>query len=178
MDLSSLLVILDQADGQLIIWHVETGPNRSLSRLSGAWVLDNSRITDIRSLVHDRPAVQCRSTIVLPQGITSSALVDLDATVQSVRTEIATADKKFVEYQATVKNSLVQPDWPTAHHPASTSGTVEATTELVTPALVLACGIAELSDTWAAFEALRLSRAYLISLGGHAARPLPLKEVR
>jgi hypothetical protein len=174
----SPLVVLDHSDDRLAVWHVGIGPDRALSRLTGAWMVDTDQVETIRNLAHNRPAVHCSVDVVLPQGITSSMVVDVDATVRSVHAHIDRADKKFSEHQATVRSPLVRPDWPVVHHPAAAPSTARPSDELIERVLTLARGLAELADAWATFEALRLTREYLVDLGGPNARPLPLAEIR
>jgi hypothetical protein len=171
------LAVIDRTADRLVVWHVNTGPDPRLSRLTGCWVVDIDDVDTLRNLVHDYPAAHVSTDVILPQGITSTLLVDVDSAVRMVTADVAAADLRFTEHAATVKHDLVRPDWPAVEHPAARP-TVATPEPLVAQALTLAIGLADLADAWAEFEALRLARDYLIPLGGPTARPLPLEKIR
>lgn len=172
------LVVLGQSDNLFAIWHVHTGPTLGLSRLIGAWVLGSDQTDSIRNLAHDLPAVHCTGIVALPDGVTPSMNVDVDATVHAIRAEIDAADQRFAEHQATVRHRLVRPPWPPIHHPDTTRNTAWPEDKPIGQVLSLARGLARLAGIWAEFEAQRLRRKPLIQLGGPHPRPMPLKEAR
>ncbi|MVU82274.1 hypothetical protein GPX89_34185 [Nocardia sp. ET3-3] len=166
------LTVLGAAEERLVIWHVNVGAALGESRLSGAWVLERSRVAEIESLTRGYPVVVTDDARV---GGTAG-IVDVDATVETVRAAIESADEKFDEHQA-AGGKLIRPQWPVIVPPEEVSLTdsqVDVVDDYIRPVLTLARGLAELADAWAAFESLRLARAFLVELGGSVARPLPL----
>lgn len=172
------LAVIDRVEECFIVWHVDIGPGPRLSRLCGAWAVAADQIATIRNLVHNYSVAYPVGTVVLPQGITSTIVVDVNATTQAVRVEIAKADQHFTEHEATVKHRLMRPSWPTVYQPGTRAAATPTTDPIVLPTLTLAIGLADLADAWAEFEALRLARDYLIPLVGPTARPLPLEKIR
>ncbi|RBO92486.1 hypothetical protein [Nocardia puris] len=171
------LAVVDREDDHLIVWHVQTGHTNGLSRLAGAWVLDASELHRLRGLITERPGVRCAPELEMPTELSFTTEIDADATVRAVRAEVAALAQRAAEHVANAKTRLVEPDWPDLPHPAEAKAVSPPDTR-VTRALRMAHGFAELADAWAACEALRLTREYLIPLGGPVARPLPLEEIR
>ncbi|MFD4431895.1 hypothetical protein [Nocardia sp. NPDC058497] len=158
------LVALDTTEQELVVWQVNISPEPMVSRLTGAWVVSHSRSTTNQHLVHGLPSVRYRP-IVLPAGVTSSAVINMHATADAVRREIASAEAAFTAEVAGGRK-LERPRWPVLPD--------------VTPVnvLALATAIADIAHDWAEFETLRLSRPYLVQCGGPRIRPLPLEESR
>lgn len=175
------IAVVDERDTRVAIWHVDIGNPvlPRMSRLVGAWVLDSKR-PEIATLLDDRHILRCDSgpeNSVL-EGIPIAGRIDLDATVDAVRTEITELDKRFTEHAATVKNKLIRPDWPDVPDPRAAplrpaTGPDDAQLEGAT-ALALARGIRNLADAWAQVESHRTMRAFLSEPAGNVARPLPL----
>ncbi|MGW5108074.1 hypothetical protein [Nocardia sp. NPDC004123] len=110
-------------------------------------------------------------------NIEAARIVDVDATVETVRAAIESADQRFVEHQDASGGKLTRPQWPVIVAPdevALPQFRVDVAADHIRPVLTLARGLADLADAWAAFESLRLARPFLEDLGGAAARPLPL----
>ncbi|MEU6584645.1 hypothetical protein [Nocardia sp. NPDC046763] len=193
------LAVLGAAGERLVIWHVNVGAALGESRLSGAWVLDRSCEAEIESLTvgypivvagDDTPAAEAvgnraqqagaagegdQSADVV--GVGAAGIVDVDATVETVRAAIESADQRFVEHQDASGGKLTRPRWPVIVAPDEVSlpqFRVDVADDRIRPVLTLARGLADLADSWAAFESLRLARPFLEDLGGAAARPLPL----
>ncbi|WP_460727844.1 hypothetical protein [Nocardia heshunensis] len=185
-DLHSVAV-LGRAVDQLVIWRVNVGAALGLSRLSGAWVLESSRQAEIASLAFGLPIVLAGEeqaaltggrelTAVIPMGESGSAIVDVDATVEIVCAEIESADARFTEQDA-AGGKFIRPQWPVIVPPGEvvlTQSQVDVVDDHIRPVLTLARALADLADAWAAFESLRVARAFLVDLGGPVARPLPL----
>lgn len=175
------IAVVDERVASVAIWHVDIGnpvPPR-MSRLVGAWVLDNNG-TEIATLLDGRHILRCApdpENSVL-EGISIAGWIDLDATVDAVRTEIHDLDKRFTEHAATVKNKLIRPDWPDVPDPRAAplrSATGPGDLQLEgARALALARGIRNLADAWAQVESQRTMRAFLVEPAGNLARPLPL----
>lgn len=110
-------------------------------------------------------------------NIGAAGIVDVDATVETVRAAIESADQRFLEHQDASGGKLTRPQWPVIVTPdevALPQFRVDVADDHIRPVLALARGLADLADAWAAFESLRLARPFLEDLGGAAARPLPL----
>ncbi|MFI9411366.1 hypothetical protein [Nocardia gamkensis] len=168
------VAILNRAGERLIIWHVDVGPTSGLSRLSGAWVLGLGEVQTISNLVGGYRIVCCSGEVSLPDGVAAAGVVDVDGSVEAVREQVAAADERFTEHQATVTNPLVRPQWPPIDHPAAPRAVPDPADDAVQPALALAHGLKDLADGWSAYESLRLARPFLIEHGGPVRRALPL----
>ncbi|MFE3194334.1 hypothetical protein ACFXHA_35390 [Nocardia sp. NPDC059240] len=181
-DLHSVAV-LGRAVDQLVIWHVNVGAAQGLSRLSGAWVMEDVRRAEIESLTAGFPIVVTgEEEIALTDGRdlavsgAAAGIVDVDATVETVCAEIEAADVRFTEQDA-AGGKYIRPQWPVVVPPGEvllTQSQVDVVDDHIRPVLTLARALADLADAWAAFESLRLARAFLVDLGGPVARPLPL----
>ncbi|MFE3759482.1 hypothetical protein ACFXO9_34715 [Nocardia tengchongensis] len=170
------VAVVDHVDEQFIVWHVNIGSDLSLSRMAGAWVLGVDEVDVLTNLTVERH-IAFASRSALPKGLSPAGFIDLDRTVEHARSEIVAADRLFTDHQLTVPHSLVRPDWPPMRHPERSQRLPSTLAEHLVPALSLAYGLRDLADAWAKFEALRITRDYLIPHGGPSARPLPL-EVR
>ncbi|MFE3228968.1 hypothetical protein [Nocardia sp. NPDC059228] len=109
--------------------------------------------------------------------VEAAEIIDVDATVETVRAAIESADQRFAEHQDASGGKLTRPQWPVIVAPdevALPQFQVDVADDHIRPVLTLARGLADLADAWAAFESLRLARPFLEDLGGAAARPLPL----
>ncbi|APA97295.1 hypothetical protein [Nocardia seriolae] len=190
-DLHSLAV-LGAAGERLVIWHVNVGASLGESRLSGAWVLEDSRVDEIRSLTSDFPVVLTGEGVEVtragePGPVESSAkgvvvcgtagTIDVGTTVETVCAEIEFVDARFTEQQDATGGKLTRPQWPVIVSPeevALTDSQVDVVDDHIRPVLTLARGLSDLAEAWAAFESLRLARSFLVEFGGPLARPLPL----
>ncbi|WP_369634716.1 hypothetical protein [Nocardia sp. JMUB6875] len=108
--------------------------------------------------------------------VEAKGVVELEATVETVRGAVESADRKFDEQDA-AGGKFIRPRWPVVVSPTEVSLTdsqVDVVDDHIRPVLTLARGLADLADAWAAFESLRLARGFLVELGGPVARPLPL----
>ncbi|GAB4587610.1 hypothetical protein [Nocardia sp. IFM 10818] len=170
----SLVVVLNEVGSRLVVWHVNVGQAIGLSRLSGAWVLERDESEAITTLVAGHRIVRCDGEITVPEGISVSGIVDVDATVRTLQAEVAEIDELFTAHQSTVANKLIRPQWPEFVHPSDARQPVHDVSDEVRPALLLARGIADLAEAWSSLESLRLARSFLIDHGGPVARPLPL----
>ncbi|MBL1079906.1 hypothetical protein JK358_36470 [Nocardia sp. 2] len=170
----SLVVVLDEVEGRLVVWHVNVGQPIGLSRLSGAWVLERGEDAAVATLVAGQRIVVRSGAGEVPGGVVAEGVVDVDGTVAAVEAEIADADRLFSSHREAVGGKLIRPQWPDVVHPGELRREFPAAAEIVRPTLVLAHGIAELADAWADFESLRVARGFLAEHGGRAARPLPL----
>ncbi|MGW4535369.1 hypothetical protein ACWEOI_30900 [Nocardia sp. NPDC004340] len=171
-DLHSLAV-LGAAGERMVIWHVNVGAAVGESRLSGAWVLDRSCVAEIESLTSGYPVAMAKGSD--PDAV-NVRIVDIDATVETVRAAVESADARFTEHQD-AGGKLTRPQWPViaaAGGVPLTRYQVDVVDDHIRPVLTLAREVAELADAWAAFESLRLARSFLVELGGPEARSLPL----
>ncbi|WP_067547158.1 hypothetical protein [Nocardia crassostreae] len=170
----SLVVVLNKVAGRLVIWHVNVGQAVGLSRVSGAWVLEEDEGEAIATLVGGKRIVWCGGEAAVPEWVSTAGVVDVDASVIAMRDEVAVIDGLFSTHQGTVANKLIRPQWPEFVHPREVRQPLHHIDERVRPALLLARGIADLADAWAALESLRLARSFLLDHGGRVARPVPL----
>ncbi|MEC3920182.1 hypothetical protein [Nocardia sp. CDC160] len=148
-DLHSLAV-LGAAEDRLVIWHVNVGAGLGESRLSGAWVLEDSRTAEIESLTAAYPiavtggglsiagrkeesvaagasaAPLDANAAVVTSGsgvaiAATSGIVDVDATVETVCAEIESVDARFSERQDAAGGKYTRPQWPTIVPPGEVS---------------------------------------------------------
>ncbi|MEU8894819.1 hypothetical protein [Nocardia sp. NPDC048505] len=169
------VAVVNRAADRLAIWHVDVGPGRGLSRLAGAWVLDQGA-AEIRTLLDGRRIIDCVGEVPLPEGVSILDRLDIEAMVAAVRSEIDAADALFSEYLAKSPKSkhLVRPNWPMVVYPAKAPALSEQAPPVAAPALGTAHGLRDLAVAWFAFETLRVARDYLGEASGTAIRPLPL----
>ncbi|WP_067830299.1 hypothetical protein [Nocardia inohanensis] len=168
----SLVVVVNKAQGRLVVWHVNVGRAIGLSRLSGAWVLEAEDGEESATLTAGYRAIECEEGAL--SGLDIGGVIDLDATVAAVRAEVTAVDEAFTAHQAAVAGKLIRPQWPVIAHPLEARLPLQGITEAIRPVLVAARGIADLADAWSAFESLRTARPFLAEHGGLAVRPLPL----
>ncbi|QLY33501.1 hypothetical protein [Nocardia huaxiensis] len=170
----SLVVVLDEVEGRLVVWHVNVGQPIGLSRLSGAWVLEPGEGEAVAMLAAGQRIVVRGGGSEVPGGIAVAGVVDVDATVAAAQAEVEAVDGLFSSHQEAVAGKLIRPQWPEMTHPEDGRQEFPAADEIVRPALALAHGIADLADAWADFESLRVARSFLTARGGRTARALPL----
>ncbi|MDC3728937.1 MULTISPECIES: hypothetical protein [Rhodococcus] len=176
------IAVVDEQTSQIAVWHVDISgvmPPR-MSRLTGAWVLKHDALDTLSNLITNHYVVRCApapSDSIL-DGIAVAGWIDLDATVDAVRSELRELDKRFDEYLATSKSKLVRPEWPAIEDPRTADLRPVISPGDPTPAeavaLDLARGIRNLADAWAQIEVQRAMRAFLVEPAGKAARPLVL----
>ncbi|TCN50934.1 hypothetical protein EV641_111210 [Rhodococcus sp. SMB37] len=177
------IAVVDEQPSRVAVWHVDVSGDipAGMSRLTGSWVVDASDTETLTTLLTDRYVARCdpASAHSVVEQFSISGRIDLDATVDAVRTEILELDKLFTEHVASVKGKLVRPVWPDVPDPrAVVLRPVSAPDEprrKGADALDLARGIRDLADAWAQIEALRAARPFLAEPAGKAMRPLPLE---
>src|SRR3954447_7077667 len=177
---SAVLAVVDTADGVPVIWWVDLGPRISgMSRLCGAWVLEEADpVEKLRALTATRAVAATRDGRALLNKHQAAVDQVLDPAA-TLAASVAVRDELQAAYEhavATRKNgrSLTAPRWPSLPAPLD----VETAEELggdprTSRALGIARWIDRLCTAWDAIEEQRLARAYMRSLGGPAARPLP-----
>lgn len=176
------VAIVDELPTRTAVWHVDVNgeiPPRT-SRLTGAWILDNTDTATLRTLLTDRHIVRCApatETSIVEQ-FTIAGWIDLDDTIDAVHTEIRNLDKQFDEHAITKKTKLVRPVWPEVPDPRTVAlppvaGPTAPPSEGAR-ALDLARGIRNLANAWSQLEAQRLTRRFLIEPAGTSVRALPL----
>jgi hypothetical protein len=177
----SMVAVIDGVADVPVIWWVDLGPRpNGVSRLCGAWVLDDAhRVQKLQTLTALRMAVATAAgrSLLDEHRVAIDRMVDLGATSAAV---LAVRDQLQHAYEHAVasrKNgrSLIAPDWPTL--PArldvetadGSAGDFRAGR-----ALAVARWLNQLCVVWDTIEEQRLARAYLRSLGGPTARALPV----
>lgn len=177
----SVLAVIDGVADVPVIWWVDVGPRSTgMSRLCGAWVLDDAeRVQKLQTLTALRMTVATAAgqSLLVEHCVEVGRVVDVGATSAAV---LAVRDELQLAYEQAVmtrKNgrSLIAPDWPAL--PKSLD--VEtAETSAGDPRTCHALGIARwlnhLCVTWDAVEEQRLARAYMRTFGGPIARALPV----
>ncbi len=183
--LRDVVAVVYLSDGQLAIWHVDVGPDSSLARMAGAWVLPAG---DAEKAV---PLLQGRRILATPQGRAPvealfadldraiDGFVDVDATLKGIDDVITDLQAAFEAEVAGRKAKLVNPAWPTppaALDVAALERSVLADGgDPVTIALGVARWLEGLAKTWEKVEAQRVTRSFLVSHGGKERRSLPVQ---
>lgn len=177
----STLAVIDGVADVPVIWWVDLGPrSNGVSRLCGAWVLDDAeRVQKLQTLTALRMTVATAAgqSLLDEHRVEIDRVVDVGATgaaVLAVRDELQLA----YEHAATTRKngrSLIAPGWPTLSAPLDVeSAETSAGDPRTCRALAIARWLNHLCVAWDAIEEQRLARAYLRTFGGPVARALPV----
>jgi hypothetical protein len=174
---SSVLAVVDGADGVPVVWWVDLGPRTAgMSRLCGAWVLEGADVSKtLLSLTATRAALFTADgqMILKEHDVAIDRVLDVAATLAAV---VAIRDDLQAAYAevATTKKSLTAPRWPTLPDPLDVeTAQVPGGDPRTSRALGIARWLNELCRAWEAVEDERLKRSYMRALGGTADRALP-----
>ena len=177
----STLAVIDGIADVPVIWWVDLGPrSNGVSRLCGAWVLDDAeRVQKLQTLTALRMTVATAAgqSLLDEHRVEIDRVVDVGATgaaVLAVRDELQLAYEQAV---TTRKNgrSLIAPAWPTLPAPLDVeSAETSAGDSRTCRALAIARWLNHLCVVWDTIEEQRLARAYLRTFGGPVARALPV----
>ncbi|GAA2833907.1 hypothetical protein [Crossiella cryophila] len=166
--------VADAQGEQVIIWHVQTGLDDGMPRLTGAWVVDRAEPDKIAALLERR---RCLIT-----AAAAKALADLDispgrridpaATIAGIAAE---RDLLQAVYDALpAPHTFVAPIWPEL--PAPLDPADPPTGNAVPPtgiAHAVARWLAGVADTWEKIERERITRKYLSESDGRDRRLTP-----
>lgn len=169
--LSDVVAVVDRAEtGELVIWHVDTGPDNGLARMAGAWVLDAQVLgpsSQAEDLLRGRRVLATAAGRAALEGWDIAGVVDPDATLIGFREEIATLQEAF-DAEA---RKLVSPTWPALPSPLDFGTAADA----VAVVLGAARWLEDAAVRWEKMEAQRVTRKFLAPLGGPERRPLHLR---
>lgn len=164
--------VVDFHCGEFVIWHVNTGPEVGLSRLTGAWVLDVRSQETIGLLTRER------RVLATPEA--EQALSDIDIKIPEHIDRKATFCNLEVERDALQdmfdthpnRKNLVEPDWPSLPTPPTPGKTPSPDSERTGVALALAQWLVQVAVTWELIESQRLLRNWMP--GGRNRRTTPI----
>ncbi|WHT21689.1 hypothetical protein N8J89_11665 [Crossiella sp. CA-258035] len=154
--------VLDAQGEQVVIWHVQTGLDDGMSRLTGAWVTGRDEPEKIAALLERR---RC---LITSAG--EKALAELEITVERRIDPVATVAAIEAEREALqavydalpAPHTFVAPIWPPLPEPLDL--TDPPASDAVPPtgtAHAVASWLAGVADTWEKVERERITRKYL-----------------
>lgn len=165
--------VVDARGEQVIIWHVETGPDLGLSRLTGAWVFGADEQDKIELLAADRRVLATPTGEEILDRLNLSILghIDPDATVKNIK---KARDELQVSYETHPKRkTLVAPDWPALPDTVDPQNPPSAMSDAPTQvALAIARWLAQVAIVWEQIEGERIVRKYIP--GGRHRLPTPI----
>lgn len=169
--------VVDARGEQVIIWHVETGPDLGLSRLTGAWVFESEEKDKIELLTADRRvlATPTGEEVLDRLNLSISGHIDPDATVQNLKTA---RDELQISYETHPKRkTLVAPNWPALPDPVDPQNPPTAMSVVPTQvALAIARWLAQVAITWEQIEGERLVRKYMPGGGYRLPTPIAMRK--
>ena len=179
--LQDVVAVVHASDGNLLIWHVDVGPDNGLARMAGAWVLATVVLED--AVVPEDAVTLLRGRRVLATaegraaveefGVPIDGFVDPDATLAGIGEEVAALQEAFETAVAGRKAKLVNPSWPAS--PAALDVAAGDDAEGVAVVLGIARWLEGLAKTWERVEAQRATRTFLLPDVGKQRRSLPVR---
>ena len=104
--------VVDAWNEQVFIWHVQTGPDIGMSRLTGAWAVAIDEVGKVKLLVEKRRvlATSAGEKALDHICVAISQHIDPDATIKNLET--AREELQAVYDAHPKRQSLVAPAWP------------------------------------------------------------------
>jgi hypothetical protein len=161
-----IAAVVDATPDIVVVWHVDIGTdNTGLSRMCGAWVLDNEP-HKLELLTRDRLIVATTAGAeALPSSAKNpTAILDLAGIRANIAEERERLQRLYDELPPARKKTLVAPRWPQL--PACIElDTLPPTEHTESDHIALALGIGryleQLATVWSAIEGQRTTRSYL-----------------
>jgi hypothetical protein len=153
--------VVDAWNEQVFIWHVQTGPDIGMSRLTGAWAVAIDEVGKVKLLVEKRRvlATSAGEKALDHICVAISQHIDPDATIKNLET--AREELQAVYDAHPKRQSLVAPAWPLLPDPIDMHNPPTAATgERTSVALAVARWLERIAITWEKIEAERLARKY------------------
>lgn len=165
--------VIDAVDDAVVVWHVNTGPDRAMSRMVGAWLLSFGDRSVIDGLVSDRRvlATDEGEKALADLGIAVREFIDPGATVRQVSSEIESLHAVYAAHPNS--KALVAPAWPAV---PSVDGLLMGAPSPEAPtnrALATARWLESVAQCWDRLERERIARRYMP--GGPVRRPTPVE---
>lgn len=164
--------VIDTHGGNIIIWHVNTGPDLGMPRMTGAWTIANGEQETIRLLVQDRRVLATHDgkNALDAAGIELPECIDITATVMNLSTERDALQAAYDKHPK--RKTLVAPNWPNLPIGVDPESIPVSPVEPAQRALSLARWLEAVAASWDRIEAERLLRQYMP--GVRHRRPTPL----
>lgn len=154
--------VVDAQGEQVIVWHVQTGLDDGMSRLTGAWVVARAQTATIAALLERRRtlATQAGEKALADLGISPFARIDPAATLAAVRAERDRLQAIYDELPA--PHTFVAPIWPALPGPLDPADPPAShAVEPTQVAHAVAGWLGGVADTWEKIERERITRKYL-----------------
>lgn len=177
---ADVIALFRYREGGSAVWHVYISPSTPLTRLCGAWVVDDAHT--LRSVLAAR--------LLLPFGdhldqeaalLADSAvgIVDPNATLASIGNRISELDALHSESKTAAGKARAPINWPKLPEPLDWAALPSPPRGVnpdpfVAETLAVARWLAELAEVWSAVEVARTSRQHL---AGDDRTPQPLPVV-
>lgn len=165
--------VVDARGDKVLVWHVNTGPDLGMPRMTGAWMVNVNDAEEVELLVERRRVLATdQGTAALAAiAVPIHEYIDPQATVRHLASE---RDDLQAAYEAHPnREGLVSPRWPSLPTVADLHGPPAVASH--SPAgrvLHSARWLEQVAHTWDRIEAQRLLRKFMP--GGPIRRPLPL----
>lgn len=165
--------VVDAHGGEVLIWHVNTGPDLGMPRMAGAWMINVDDTAKVKLLVEQRRvlATDEGKAVLAAIGVSVHEYIDAQATVRHLAAE---RDNLQAIYEAHPNcEGLVSPRWPSLPTTADLHNPPAVASDSVTGrALHSARWLEQVAHAWDRIEAQRLLRKFMP--GGPIRRPMPL----
>ena len=178
----SVVAVVDATSEGTAVWWVNLSPD-VLSRLCGAWVLDDKDHDTLESLIFARMVLATSSgaKALAKAKVGPVIVIDINATLAVATAERGRLQSAFDAEQASrpASRRLKEPCWPTFPAPLDVEAPPpwdvnHASQDYLDTALSVAHWVAALCSRWSDLEEERLGRPMLRELGGPDARMLPV----
>ncbi|MBP2473327.1 hypothetical protein JOF53_002199 [Crossiella equi] len=153
--------VVDTQPGHVVIWHVQTGLDDGMPRLTGAWVVPPEDRDKIAALLENR------RTLATAEGAKTLASLAIQVPLLDPATALAAVEAERDALQAKYDalpqpHTFTAPTWPDLPAPLDLanppSGDGVPPTQV---ALAVARWLSGLTDTWERIERERITRKYL-----------------
>jgi hypothetical protein len=170
--------VIDAADDAVVMWHVNTGSDRAMSRMVGAWVVGVDDPSTIGALVGGRRVLATAEGEKALVGIGVSVRLHIDpvATIARISSECDALQAVYTAHPNS--RTLVAPAWPTM---PSVDGLHMETVPPDVPtnrALAMARWLERVAQCWDRVERERLARRYMPGGPGRRRTPVATSATR
>ncbi|NYH77715.1 hypothetical protein FHR84_001029 [Actinopolyspora biskrensis] len=169
--------VVDALEDKVILWHVHTGADLGMSRMTGAWTVATDDpdtvallVTRRRALVTSRGVAELeRLEVPVVEHIDPEGTLD---NIELVRDELQSHYERHPN-----RRTLVAPSWPRLPEPIDVRRPPTVATEAPKgAALAVARWLAGVATTWERIESERLVRKYMPGGPERRVAPLAVRE--
>lgn len=164
--------VVDAHGANVIIWHVNTGSDLGMPRMTGAWTITSDDQEIIQLLIERRRVLTTQDghNALNAAGIGSHERIDVTATTTNLSTERDALQAMYDKHPK--RKTLVAPDWPRLPSDIDSESVTVSPDCPTQRALSLARWLESVAASWDRIEAERLLRRYMP--GVRRRRPTPL----